>query len=634
MTRWVLPVLLLAASTAQAQVQRSFQNLGFEQPVLTAPVPANGCYVQVTDAQVPGWSTNHPVVNGGGNCTTPVPANGSLIELWRTNFQGVLARTGNNFAELNAEAITRMSQSICLVQGEVVRWQLSHRARVGTDVMSFNIDSSANQIMRASTTTAGAGSVVAGSCGTGLVGSATCNAPTTANTWGDYTGTFTWNGTSATHSFGFEAISTGSGNNTVGNFLDEIQVTLAPYIQLSAASGSGRENGGGVGIPTISVTGNLTAPLVVSLQFVAGSSTATLGTDFTTPGGTANYTVTIPAGNYDGGAGSQFGLGITVIDDAIIENNETIVVNLVASPANYTITSTQTCGAAAISQLTYTVTDNDVDLLTTKTRNGSATPPGGGTVQFTVTYQNNTARPLIGDLAAHDAVATLADALPTGFTAFAWACTASGTPAPVCPAASGSGAINATAILPAGNNAAGGILTYVIIGTLAPAQCTSTTNTSTVTPSAPLVEGTTSQNTGTFTTPLPGGVANNTATASVDPACTDLAITKTNTPAAGPNDQAADTVTSATQTTYDIVVTNNGPDVVSDAVVRDPAPTGLGSCVLGAPACSATGGATCPAVGAGAGQLSVANLQAPGGVLIPLLPASGSVTIRLACTVQ
>ncbi len=610
---------------ALAQLQRSFQNLGFETPSLTAADPAAGCYVQVTDAQVPGWSTNHPNVAGSGSCTSPVAVTGSLIELWRTNFQGVPAREGVNFAEINAEAVSRLFQTICVVNGEQVAWQLSHRGRSGTDVMSFNVNSSANQILRASTDTAGAGVVLAGSCGTGLVGSATCNAPVTTNTWADYTGTFVWNGASGLQDFGFEAISTGSGSATVGNFLDNIQVTLTPYVQFVSATGSGPESTG-TGLPRISIVGNFAVPLTLLLQINNGASTAALGTDFTTPGGGNNFSVTIPAGNYDGSV--TFDTGITVLNDAVIENNETIAVRFRANPSTYTVASTQSCGATPISQTVYTILDDDVDLRTTKTLDTTATPPGGGSSQFTVTYQNNTARPTVGDATAHDATATIADALPTGFTAFSWTCTASGTPAPTCPAAGGSGAINNSVTLPAGNAAAGGTLTFVITGTLASSQCTSTTNTSTVTAIVPFQEGTSAQN--NFTTPAPGGAANNAASAAVDPLCADLKLTKTNTPGVnGDVDQAADTVTSGSTTVYTIVVSNSGPDAASGSVIRDPSPTAL---ICSTANCgSPIGGAVCPATTSAA---LVTALQSVGGVVIPTLPANSSLTFTLTCSVQ
>jgi len=616
--------LMACASPAVAQIQRSFQNLGFEQPALTASNPAAGCFVQVTDAQVPGWTTNHPIQTGGGNCASPAGAAGPLIELWRTNFNGVVAREGANFSELNAEAVSRMSQMVCMVNGEQVTWRLSHRARQGTDVMSFNVDSAANQIVRVSTTTAGVGSVIAGSCGGGAVGSATCNAPATVGTWADYTGGFTWNGPSGLRSLGFEAIGTGSGSNTVGNFLDNIQVTLTPYVQFASASGSASENGGT--LPGVVVTGNLTAPLTILLQIDNGGSTAVLGTDFTTPGGGVNFSMTIPAGNYDGTV--AFDTGIVLLNDAVVENNETIAVRFRANPATYTVANTQTCGAAPVAATTFTVLDNDVDLRATKTVIGSATPPGGGSAQFSVSFRNHTARPTVGDLTAHDALAVVADALPTGFTAFSWTCAASGTPAPVCPAASGTGAINSSVVLPAGNAAAGGTLTFTITGTLAASQCTSVANTASVTASA-LFQEAISAHTG-FATPAPGGAADNSASAAVDPLCAELSITKTNTPVSGPNDQPADNLSSGTVTAYTLVVTNNGPDPVSGAIISDTPGAGVSCPPTNAATCASPAAGACPA-----GPLTVATLTS--GVALGTLPAtpgSNSATFTFTCTVQ
>ncbi|MBO7942475.1 DUF11 domain-containing protein, partial [Streptomyces sp. S9] len=55
---------------------------------------------------------------------------------------------------------------------------------------------------------------------------------------------------------------------------------------------------------------------------------------------------------------------------------------------------------------------------------------------------------------------------------------------------------------------------------------------------------------------------------SLDPIA-DFSITKTNTPAAGQNDQANDTLLPGQNTTYQLVVTNNGPDPVVGAIVTD-----------------------------------------------------------------
>lgn len=103
----------------------------------------------------------------------------------------------------------------------------------------------------------------------------------------------------------------------------------------------------------------------------------------------------------------------------------------------------------------------------------------------------------------------------------------------------------------------------------------------------------------------------------------NLQVTKTNTPAAGPSDQAADTVTSGATTIYTIVVTNAGPDPVTGAIVKDPLPTGLG-CTLPA-TCSGTG---CPS-----GSIPIATLQGAGAVM-GTINVGESATLTLTCTVN
>ncbi len=108
----------------------------------------------------------------------------------------------------------------------------------------------------------------------------------------------------------------------------------------------------------------------------------------------------------------------------------------------------------------------------------------------------------------------------------------------------------------------------------------------------------------------------------------NLQITKTNTPVDGPNDAAADTVITGASVNYSIVVTNPGPSAANGAVVTDPAPTGL-TCT-NAVCGSATNGAVCPAT---TGPALVTALQSAGGIAIPTLPVTGSVTITLTCDV-
>lgn len=132
--------------------------------------------------------------------------------------------------------------------------------------------------------------------------------------------------------------------------------------------------------------------------------------------------------------------------------------------------------------------------------------------------------------------------------------------------------------------------------------------------------------TGTSFNLVPAAADDITCTFSNTTRLSNLAITKTNTPASGPNDQVGDTVTRGAAVTYSIVVSNGGPQSSDGAVLRDPTPTGVTCTTV---TCSVTSGsATCPAPA----SLTVANLQASGGVAIPSMPANSSLTFNLTCT--
>lgn len=121
------------------------------------------------------------------------------------------------------------------------------------------------------------------------------------------------------------------------------------------------------------------------------------------------------------------------------------------------------------------------------------------------------------------------------------------------------------------------------------------------------------------------------------PACTisnvtDLEISKTNTPASGPNDLPGDTVTSGMATTYSVLVTNRGSASVTGAVVRDTPDAATLDCPAANPVTctSAASPSACPA-----GAITVANLVA--GVTLGTLPATAAantVSLSFSCTVR
>ncbi|WP_407353714.1 hypothetical protein [Luteimonas sp. R10] len=424
--------LVLWSAAAQAQVQRSFVNPSFEQPLL----PGANCFSIRESAVVPGWETTEPPWTGawtdsqhgtcGGHPATP-PIEGGM-QMFKNNAEGVTARTGIQWAELNAFTPSRLYQNVCMVTGERVDWRLAHRGRVGTDRMAFNIGADpsgagSQLIMDASSTVTGAGTI--NSCGLG-----TCNLGGTAGGWANYSGNFVWNGGSGVQTIGFQS-TTGA---SAGNILDDIVLILRPYVEFFPAAASTQEGQGATGVPALRVTGVIQATFDVVVTITGG--TATLGTDFSAPGSTFN--VTIPAGDY--GAGQAFPLPLSVIDDTDIEGDETVTLAIVEDPTNYVVSSTTTCGGAANEELTWEIVDDDVDLAITKDDGQTAYSPGG-TVIYEIVVTNN------GPVAVLSA--QVSDPLPDGITDASWTCADDGSGS-ACGAASGTGAIATTADLPAG----------------------------------------------------------------------------------------------------------------------------------------------------------------------------------------
>lgn len=207
--------------------------------------------------------------------------------------------------------------------------------------------------------------------------------PPDLNGWTDYTGSFVYSGPTGIRQFGFEAVSAQSGV-TQGNFLDEIQITLLPYVEFGPPAAFTTLEGTGISVPSLKVSGTVPAGGITVPVSVSG--TAVSGADYTP----FTLTYTVPAGVYYDASIPPSVATLSSVQDVAIENNETILMTL--SPgAGYIITSTTTCGTApANNTITWTLLDNDVDLRTTKSTS-TAAPILGTPFTYTVTYQNNTA---------------------------------------------------------------------------------------------------------------------------------------------------------------------------------------------------------------------------------------------------
>lgn len=110
----------------------------------------------------------------------------------------------------------------------------------------------------------------------------------------------------------------------------------AGTLQFSAGSYSGNENGGNVTISVTRVGGSAGA---LSVQYATANGTATAGQDYVAASGTLNWA--------DGDTSTKT-FTIAIIDDAIVEGNETVLLNLTGS------------ATGVPSSATLTISDNDV----------------------------------------------------------------------------------------------------------------------------------------------------------------------------------------------------------------------------------------------------------------------------------
>lgn len=618
------------AGAVQAQVQRSIVNPSFELAFTgTRAATLNGIFsrtdwIWVDAGEIPGWETTHPsVTNGcpaGNNNTTTAAYTCTPIELWFNSFL-VTPAQGIVLAELNANTSSMLYQNVCLNNGETFNFNFAHRGRNGTDRARFQLTTSTTApitVMDVSTGTAGTGVINAGGGATGT------SATGIANGWTRYAGAYTYTGTSGIVPMGFIAVSTSGGNLATGNLLDDLNISLKPYVDFIAATSSAVE--GTQSAPQLRVSGVIPSTgLTVTLTI---SGTAAFGSDFDYTGAstltfvTGNSTtliVRIPAGNYSNASGGNvFSLPFNIINDAVIENNETVSFGLPAnsSALPYVVANPSTCGGTVIQTHTLTIIDNDIDLRATKVSAAASPLILGGTLAYTVTFANITPiTPTIAPLTAHDVTATLSDAAPTGLSFSAWSCTASGSAA--CPAASGSGNISATAYLPQG-----GQLTYSVIAQVATSTSTCAqllTNTASIgtatsaTSGASMAEGSSVQGSASYV------FGSNTATVShTAQSCAALSITKASTPASG--------FTAGQTVTYTIVLTNAGPQSANNAIFKDTPSAGLNCTSVSCTA--ASGSASCtPYAG-----VTIAQLLGSG-ITLSSFPAASSLSFAVSCGV-
>lgn len=138
------------------------------------------------EIQVPGWETT---------------ATDNLIEIWQSGHSGIASQSSGYHAELNANRESALFQSVCAPPGTVFDWSVWHRGRRGTDVAEVNI-------------------------GADIASAQTVATMTTGLAWANYTGTYTVPAGQVQTLFAFGAVSTAGGNISVGNLIDNVEITI------------------------------------------------------------------------------------------------------------------------------------------------------------------------------------------------------------------------------------------------------------------------------------------------------------------------------------------------------------------------------------------------------------------------
>ncbi|MEL6133351.1 MAG: T9SS type A sorting domain-containing protein [Bacteroidota bacterium] len=137
------------------------------------------------EIDIPGWNTT---------------ASNNRIEVWETGFGGVSSYSNGHHAEINAFTNAELYQEVYFARAGIIHWTISHRARKGVDSMNILIGPVGNQteVARVGTSTSG---------------------------WQRYAGTYALTSENTVR-FSFNAVSTGSRNASIGNFIDLFEVYI------------------------------------------------------------------------------------------------------------------------------------------------------------------------------------------------------------------------------------------------------------------------------------------------------------------------------------------------------------------------------------------------------------------------
>ncbi|BCY12193.1 DUF11 domain-containing protein [Actinoplanes sp. L3-i22] len=209
-------------------------NGDYELPVIAA----NSMSLINEGADMPGWRTTAP---------------DHVFELWHEVRQGFNAGSGVQFVELNANYVSTLYQDVPTpAAGQVLRWELKHRGRLGTDVMAVKIGPAGGTLVQQ-------GAQISD-------GSAA---------WGTTSGVYTVPGGQTSTRFAFESISAAQNKPTYGNFLDGISFGTAACLFTTTSVSAATANVGDLLTYTVNAEnkgGNPAKAAVLSDTLPAGTT--------------------------------------------------------------------------------------------------------------------------------------------------------------------------------------------------------------------------------------------------------------------------------------------------------------------------------------------------------------------------
>jgi hypothetical protein len=320
-------------------------NLAITNGSFEDPLQAPNTFSLKNASLVSGWKTT---------------ASDNRIEFWGTGFNGVPSQNGSQFVELNASVSSGLYQDLCVLPGDSISWSIAHRGRAGVDRMDIKI---------------------------GVPGAlVTQRTVSTGQNWVIYTGTYKVPLGQTVTRFQFEAVSTATGNNSVGNFIDNVQIGLISRVPILGSWSilSGTATITSPTNPSTTVTG-VPVGQSVTMRWTSSNGVCTNFDDVTytnyalpTVNAIANQTVcggTSTSVNFSGNAtgyswvNSNTAIGLSANGTGNI--GSFVTTNTTNSPIISTITVTPLNGNCTGVPVTFTITVNP---------NPSLTPPAPLTV--------------------------------------------------------------------------------------------------------------------------------------------------------------------------------------------------------------------------------------------------------------